>query len=249
MYSNSISDGFSQIDLKNYPRTTQVAKWIGIGASLLVLRAAIDRIKRNVNNYPPGGNGIPLIGSMYSILRSMIDTTKNKENSKYFDEVCEKYGSVSMIQIGLRDVIIINDLQLCKKLFIKKLKEFMNHDDGGLIPNHKAFTEVNGEMMFYRRHLIQNSFMLTLNSNHLNKNISNIFENVVFKNLDNYKNSNTNMNDTLSCNLEYTIFSLIFSAIFGDSNINPVPQIDSKEFIEYQENNKSFKFASIALIY
>ena len=205
----------------------------------------MDKLFRKLYKYPPGHNGFPFIGSMYSNVLSTIQLARSRESAKknlLFDQLGAKYGNISMIQLGLSNVAVINDLELCRKILNKDI--FVNHSIK-LANNFSPFSTINCPPMYYRRKLIHNAFMLNLNSNYLTTNISKVFTSVVFPKMDN-SNSRTTIEATYEC-LHYTVFSLIFKAIFGNLNCN-IPGINSDEFINYNKNNKKFKFVGLVVL-
>ena len=125
---------------------------IAIGGGLLV-RKLLDKLIRKYYNYPPGTNGYPLIGSLFKL-----------SDPIFHDYLRNSFGVVSMINIGFNKCIIINDLKLTKKLFNDDA--FTNHNMH--LFDKPTFMEINGEMMLFRRKLIQNTFLSLINSNYLN---------------------------------------------------------------------------------
>ena len=158
----------------------------------------MDKLFRKLYKYPPGHNGFPFIGSMYSNVLSTIQLARSRESAKknlLFDQLGAKYGNISMIQLGLSNVAVINDLELCRKILNKDI--FVNHSIK-LANNFSPFSTINCPPMYYRRKLIHNAFMLNLNSNYLTTNISKVFTSVVFPKMDN-SNSRTTIEATYEC--------------------------------------------------
>ena len=168
----------------------RIAFYVGCLLAFLILRKVYDQLIRKICNYPPGDNGLPILGSFRQFFRSIkpecLDRDAGLTCKEYFrtgksifDEMSQG-RDVAMMQFGWNRMVIINDLNLCKKLFMKS--DFMNHNHS--CPNFAAFVQINGEPMLFRRNLIHNSFLSLLNTNFLHENIDVMFKKIVFPTFD-----------------------------------------------------------------
>ena len=68
--------------------------------SLIFGRTMYNKLYRKINNYPPGPDGYPFIGSLLSM-------RKEKHFYKYLTNA---YGAVTLIYLGMKKkIILIND--------------------------------------------------------------------------------------------------------------------------------------------
>ena len=228
---------FKQLESNTLVKGAACTAAIAFGG--MIVRKLVDKLDRRMKNYPPGTNGLPVLGSLLSL-----------QDPIFLDYLRNSFGAVSMINIGSNRCIMINDLKLCKKLYNQE--EFINHNFN--LFNKTTFMEINGKEMLFRRKLIQSTFLTLINNNYLNtiglkliqQNLFPLFDIAIDAQDHNRKkdeekgnvrnNYNNNLkNLKIQKDIEYGIFCITFSAIFGDKYIN-VPKRESKKFVEFSEN-------------
>lgn len=226
---------YLQRTLKEFNASTTFVTRLAFFGSLifgtLLVRRLTDQLIRKLYKYPPGHNGIPLLGSLVSL-----------SDVNYFDYLRRNYGSVVMIQCGFKWMVVINDLKLCKNLFLKN-DEFNYHRfQFGTDKDAQNISMINGEALKYRRQLFRTSFTAVLNNNTLNEYTQIVWDNVLNDELSGLSSGvhiNTTQSDRVMNALKYSVFSIIFYTIFG-GGINreyvKLPNMDSKDYKIFVEN-------------
>eukprot|EP01084_Bolivina_argentea_P271009 460971_1 len=176
---------------------------IGTLSVYLILRQLYDRYERKTCNYPPGECGLPILGNLLSIISG---------HDEYVRYLTKSYGPISMIKLGHKNCIVVNDFNICK-IYLKK-KEFQNHAH---VVSIKSHSELNGKEMWKRRATVHECFTQLLNWNYL--------QSFVMKNKIKIDGKNINIYKII----DYWIFVLSFRTIFG-SNYIMLPPVDSDEY-------------------
>eukprot|EP01084_Bolivina_argentea_P176681 305691_1 len=213
----------SQINLETFYKLPKWIKMSSIGLISVIcgvtLRSLFDKISRKMYNYPPGTCGMPFLGSIF-----------NYQNKKFYFHLLNAYGSVSMVYFGNKRIIIINDLNLCKKTFNRE--PFCIHNAPKNPAKSSSIVQTNGKQYNNRRKIIHDAFMNVLNSDYLNKIGSKQFEHQIFDKIDLISNGNTTYFPLK--HIEYGVFSILFIAIFG--NYVAIPSIESDEYKSFITN-------------
>eukprot|EP01084_Bolivina_argentea_P151054 263707_1 len=190
-------------------------KIAGVIASLgaaLTMRKVLDVVWRKWHNYPPGPVGLPLFGSyLWS------------RNYYYVTSLMNTYGSVTMINYGVKRLIFIDDMKMTKTFFNMKEGAKRGHQ---LQTTHKSISEADGKKLVFRRQMMHQSFVTVLDSNYLNQVGIKILQKNLFKSLDEAVEKNKSIH--MFVHVKYAVFSLLFATIFGD--FLEIPAKDSKDY-------------------
>lgn len=229
---------------KNSSSSNKFVVACAAAGSGLIARDVCDSLVRWWYNYPPGTNGLPIVGCLPYIL-----------DDRYFDYLHKKYGPVAMIQFCQKNLIVINDVTLCKQLYNKE--EFMKHDYKFGSKKYENFGSINGEKMKFRRKIFHSSFGILSETKYLKEYVLKCCQNTIFpflsqisiKGKNNNNNNNTDISDNINCNsnmvikfryqIEYSMFSIIFYTIFGSKYLI-LPSIDSIEYKLFRDNLRGY---------
>ena len=168
-----------------------------------VLWKIMDIIYRKWYNYPPGPVGLPIFGTYFWCSKY-----------KYMARLSNQCGPILMTYVGVRKLLLINDLRLCQKLFFSNQGSKRGNDYCVMGEPKRSLTESHGQNFILRRKLLHQSFVTIMDSNYLN----NVGINILHKNLFNVFDEamENKQSIQLRFHVKYAVFSLIFTTIFGE---------------------------------
>ena len=83
----------------------------GVGISLLLLRIAVKKIIGKIYKYPPQLYGLPMIGSLATLILW--------KDEHFNSELLPIYGDIVKYHIGSMTLYKINDVELLRKVYAK----------------------------------------------------------------------------------------------------------------------------------
>lgn len=195
------------------------------------LRQLYLHIITKLRHYPPGYYiGIPIFGQLIY----------GGDQCKY-NTLIGKQGPIITTVQGQIYVIYINDAKLMES---EGYKELISRNGATLWKdNVNDFFFCDGHNWFHRRKMVATYFLLQLNSNNLNKVISNVLNNKIFLKID---KCNNNIYTSLKVDMQYIVFAIVFYTIFGSKYFHQIPKETDKIFIEYC---KQIRFETDSLMY
>lgn len=190
----------SRITLRKVKRFVLQNKFSVVAAAIagvVMLRKLLDVAYRQWNNYPPGPCGVPYFGSFFSM--HLFGDIR-----KFHYYLGNAYGSVCMIYLGKKHLIIINDIKTMHKYFLKNNFRPMS-------TNVQSFFFENDPKYTHRKKYVQSSIISfeSINNKQLTFDILFYLKNVVFVTIDKC------MNDCNSWDPRKDSIYITFAIIFG----------------------------------
>eukprot|EP01084_Bolivina_argentea_P102321 183320_1 len=91
----------------NVSRMSFLTKCVGSIVTFLVARKIYCKLRRIYYSYPPGSDGLPLVGSLFSFM----------DIPKYASFLKNKYGPISMINIGIQPIVFLHSIDYINEVF------------------------------------------------------------------------------------------------------------------------------------
>eukprot|EP01083_Nonionella_stella_P020474 56750_1 len=205
--------------IKRVYQNNKLIKVAAICATILVVRKLYKNIIRKYNQYPPGFDGVPLYGSLFSWILF----------PRYFLYCLGVLGPIAMTQIGAIRTVFINDPQLVKTLFTDKR---FHHRPPVMSSKAVSFAWLSNDIWKKRRKFAMKTVLTLTNSDFILHKVSETINHGIRNHLE--TNIIPNQARWYPSDATYLFsFNNVFSAVFG-INLNwKDPFID--QFHEYNE--------------
>eukprot|EP01083_Nonionella_stella_P293318 997505_1 len=176
---------------------------------LYAIRTFYFYIHRKWNQYPPGPNGLPFVGRIFSM----------RDPIKFNSDLAEKYGPISMAYVVQQPFFFLNSTDLIRELFANKHALQRNGVRKSFLMNYLPLDQhpsafANHPFWKEKRKVLQSMLLSHLDSQFLNK-AHNESMAAVVQNVQNCIDQGTLWYPAKD--LQYVMFNAIWTAAFGSS--------------------------------
>ena len=218
---------------KGLPTYRKIIGCVAFATGTLITRLLYCKLYRKFRNHPPGPEGIPFLGCLFSFRPNNATwwlELKRKGHNFYH----EKDGILMFYILGT-PFAMVND----HKLFQQALKSQLyrnaafksNRKDD---PSRVPFSAINGgEPWSKRRQMSQLSMISLINSNYIDTVMKSLITNNIFPEMDEQSGNHSNKQYFCRDHIQWLGFAFLFGVLYG-ANSN-CPLMSDPKYIQFMQ--------------